>query len=376
MIRVSFKQLSEAIQLLPPKKPVLVFGVPGIGKSHFARQLGKELGLSKFFDIRLSQNETSDIIGRSYSDPKTGQTRYHPPVWMAECAKGDALLLFDEIGLESREVSAAIFQIVHDRCFTASGIEFPDSVRIIAAGNLGDEFGVRDLSPALINRFATFELVPTLQEWIEWAISVGVHSSVVRFVSQSSGELLDPPKQYTPNEPITSRRAWVDVSKTVYLAEQKFGQIDRTNEGAILIAVASHVGEKAAAAYSRYLVNDYIKVSPEDIFNNFQKAKTALFDKEGGIRAFNEVAVLMGELACIIAERAKIQKELTREQQKNFMSFLNSLNSRELLYKFFNSFLNFSKEMQGEQIEFLSRHMSGAKDDLNKVMLDALNVLA
>ena len=76
------------------------------------------------------------------------------------------------------EVQQCAFQIVLDR--ELNGHHLHPETRVYAAVNVGSDYQVLEMDPALQRRFWAMDLEPTTQDWINWAkSSKEIPSSVV-----------------------------------------------------------------------------------------------------------------------------------------------------------------------------------------------------
>ena len=62
------------------KRPIFLWGPPGIGKSDVVKQITDSLSNSHLIDIRLSLWEPTDIRGIPYFNKDNGKMDWAPPV--------------------------------------------------------------------------------------------------------------------------------------------------------------------------------------------------------------------------------------------------------------------------------------------------------
>jgi MoxR-like ATPase len=100
------------------KRPIFLWGPPGIGKSDIIKQLGDELE-AHVIDVRLSLWEPTDIKGIPYFDSNDGTMRWAPPSELpnAEMAKQhkNIVLFLDEMNSAAPAVQAAAYQLILNR---------------------------------------------------------------------------------------------------------------------------------------------------------------------------------------------------------------------------------------------------------------------
>ena len=178
--RVNNNQLRQMVDdTLGHKRPLMIWGPPGIGKSQAIEQVvnekKEELGADnfRFEDLRLSQLESVDL--RGIPDVTGNVTQWKKPSFLPTSGKG--ILFLDEFNQATPEVQNAAFQLILDR--KIGDYKVPDGWAIVAAGNRPQDLGFPEnetpqgtvpMSPALANRFRHVVLkVPTTDGWLSWA---------------------------------------------------------------------------------------------------------------------------------------------------------------------------------------------------------------
>ena len=155
------------------KRPLFLWGPPGIGKSDIVSQITEEYNNSLLIDIRLSLWDPTDIKGIPYFDPTIGKMVWGAPEELPDeelASQYDTIVLFlDEMNSAAPSVQAAAYQLILNR--RVGKYKLPDNVIIMAAGNREADKGVTYRMPApLANRFVHLELVPSFDDWFQWAI--------------------------------------------------------------------------------------------------------------------------------------------------------------------------------------------------------------
>lgn len=177
------KALKEAIKY---DIAVMIKGSPGLGKSAIVHQVAEELGYD-IIDYRLSQVDSVDL--RGVPSIKDGRTVWNPPDEFPKDPKSKGILFLDEINSASQSVQAAAYQLVLDRALGT--YELPPGWIPIAAGNrTTDRAIVNQMPTPLRNRFAHFELEPSIDDWSNWAVGAGVSEETIAFLRFRSN-LLD-----------------------------------------------------------------------------------------------------------------------------------------------------------------------------------------
>ncbi len=224
------------------KRPIFMWGPPGIGKSDIIKQLGDELE-AHVIDVRLSLWEPTDIKGIPYFDSNDGTMRWAPPSELPskEFAKNhkQIVLFLDEMNSAAPAVQAAAYQLVLNR--RVGTYQLPDNVSIVAAGNRESDKGVTYRMPApLANRFVHLELSVDWDDWFEWATENKTHKDVVGFLTFSKKDLYDfDPK--SSSRAFATPRSWAFVSELL--------EDDDTDTDTLTDLVSGAVGEGLAIKF-------------------------------------------------------------------------------------------------------------------------------
>lgn len=208
------KAKSRISHAITKKRPVFIWGPPGIGKSDIVHQIGDALD-AHVIDVRLSLWEPTDIKGIPYYSAEDNKMSWAPPVELPDAAmasKHKAIILFlDEMNSAAPAVQAAAYQLILNR--RVGAYELPDNVYIVAAGNRETDKGVTYRMPApLANRFVHLELAVSFDDWFNWAVDNKIHKDVVGFLQFAKRDLYDfDPK--SPNRSFATPRSWSFVSE-------------------------------------------------------------------------------------------------------------------------------------------------------------------
>jgi hypothetical protein len=224
------------------KRPVFMWGPPGIGKSDIVAQITNSFKNSLLIDVRLSLWEPTDIKGIPYFDTNSSKMVWGAPAELPDdelAAKYDNIVLFlDEMNSAAPAVQAAAYQLILNR--RVGQYRLPDNVMIVAAGNREADKGVTYRMPApLANRFIHLELAVSFDDWFEWAVNNRVHKDVVGFLNFAKRDLYDfDPK--SPSRSFATPRSWSFVSELLE---------DDLDESTTTDLVAGAVGEGLAVKF-------------------------------------------------------------------------------------------------------------------------------
>jgi len=208
--QVGPKRAKKAIRkALSTRRPVFLWGPPGIGKSDIVKQIGEDSG-REVIDVRLALWEPTDIKGIPYYNSDQGKMVWAPPAELPTDPESTALIFLDELNSAPPAVQAAAYQLILNR--RVGTYVLPRGVDIVAAGNREGDRGVTYRMPApLANRFVHLELRQDFDDWQEWAVMNNIHPEVVGYVGFAKQDLYDfDPK--SPSKAFATPRSWTFVS--------------------------------------------------------------------------------------------------------------------------------------------------------------------
>ncbi|BAS67879.1 AAA family ATPase [Bathymodiolus septemdierum thioautotrophic gill symbiont] len=195
--------------------PVMLWGVPGIGKSQIIAEVANTHKVN-MIDIRLSQMEPSDLRGIPFKNGE--QVDWAIPSLLPDAKRhGEKGILFlDEITSAAPTVSAAAYQLILDR--RLGDYIVPDGWVIFAAGNRQGDRGVTYSMPApLANRFSHYTLEVNLDDWVAWAYQNNIDERIIGFLRYRPEHLFEFDPAHNPVA-FPSPRTW----EFTHRALQKF----------------------------------------------------------------------------------------------------------------------------------------------------------
>ena len=229
------KAIRKAIQ---KRRPVFLWGPPGIGKSDIVKQIGDEAG-REVVDVRLALWEPTDIKGIPYYNAEQGKMVWAPPSELPTEADSTAIIFLDELNSAPPAVQAAAYQLILNR--RVGTYRLPDGVDVVAAGNREGDRGVTYRMPApLANRFVHLEAKVDFDDWQEWAVNNNIHPEVVGYVGFAKQDLYDfDPK--SSSKAFATPRSWTFVSDLL--------EDDDTDEGTLTDLVSGAIGDGLAVKF-------------------------------------------------------------------------------------------------------------------------------
>ena len=291
------------------RKPVLVRGRHGVGKSQVVYQLAKGLGLP-VVERRASQMTEGDLLGLPSTDGNV--TSWNPPEWFKTACTHPVVLFLDEVDRATVEVRQGIFELTDSR--KLAGFTLHQDTLIFAAvngGEHGEQYQVGEMDPAELDRWTVFDVEPTTEDWLEWAGDV-VHPVIWNFINQNHTHL-EHKDDYEPNKVYPSRRSWHRLSECL----EAGSLLDEGADSSIVFNLTnSFVGFEAAVAFKDFVDNYERQVTVEDILDDGKIELTADF-------GINEHAALITKM-----EQSKdFQEKLSAERVQNLANYYITLPS-------------------------------------------------
>jgi hypothetical protein len=260
-LTVTSEQARRAIlKAFQVKRPIFLWGPPGIGKSEVVEDITNELG-GLMIDLRMAQMEPTDIRGIPFYNKDNGLMDWAPPIDLPDAETASkypiVVLFLDEMNSAPPAVQAAGYQLVLNR--RVGKYRLPDNVVIVAAGNRDSDKGVTYRMPLpLANRFLHLEMRADFQSWQNWAVKKSIHQDVVGYLSFAKNDM------YEFNAKSSSRafatpRSWVFVSQLL--------DDDDTDHDTLFNLVAGSVGEGLAVKFMAHRKVASKMPNPSDILS-------------------------------------------------------------------------------------------------------------
>ena len=245
------------VRAFKKKRPLFIWGAPGIGKSDIVGQVASEID-AHMIDIRLSLWDPTDIKGIPYYSSNDNTMQWAPPQELPtqEFAKKHKfiVLFLDEMNSSAPAVQAAAYQLILNR--KVGTYVLPDNVLIVAAGNRDADKGVTYRMPApLANRFVHLELKVDFDDWFQWAVNNDIHQDVVGYLTFSKKDLYDFDPR-SPSRSFATPRSWSFVSELLE---------DDDDETTTTDLVSGSVGEGLAVKFMAHRKVSAKLPNPSDV---------------------------------------------------------------------------------------------------------------
>lgn len=307
---VSFANLKNCIDfVLKSRYPVLLRSAHGQGKSSWVYQVAESIKLP-VVERRASQMTEGDLLGLPAID--NGRTSWLPPDWFATACEMPVVLFIDELDRATQEVRQGFFELADSR--KIAGHTLHKDTLIFAAVNGGEHvehYQVGEMDPAELDRWVTFDLEPTVEDWLDWAKN-NINSVIWNFINENHTHL-EHKGNFEPNKVYPSRRSWHRFS-TVMNDVGDLTDFSKNNTINFHNLAKAFIGLEGAIALQDYVKNYNKTVSAEDILD---KGKINLTENWG----VPEHVAYLEKLNCFFAD----DKTLTPKQVKNLAKYFMAL---------------------------------------------------
>jgi len=273
---IDFKTfLSCAPHVIAVRKPILLRGRHGVGKSEVVYQVAESMGLP-VVERRASQMTEGDLLGMPSPElvEVNGEQAsvFRPFSWLIQACTEPVVLFLDEVDRATTEVRQGIFELTDSR--KIAGWVLHEETIVIAAvngGEHGDQYQVNEMDPAELDRYTVFDVEPSVEDWLDWA-KTNVHGIVWDFVNQNRNHL-DHKDDFEPNKVYPSRRSWKRLNDCLVQAEA----VEEASPLLFNLSTA-FVGFEAAVAFNDFVKNYERVVTVEEVLVEGNVDATTNFD--------------------------------------------------------------------------------------------------
>lgn len=351
---ITIAQLRKIVLKTPLKQPILLQGPHGIGKSEILKSIFEAEGY-EIIPLFLGQAaDAGDLIGlpnrlvlRSVDGQpivdELGRERvvsdYAPPFWWPFDMTKKYIIFLDEVNRGKPEMMQCIMDLTLNR--KLNGRKLPEHTRIIGAMNPIKDgyYQVEELDPAFLDRWNVYDLLPSKEEWIDWASNVGIHSLVIGFISKYK-DYLDTPSgtKHSTQEVLPSRRSWERVSDILNADEELLSDVET-----LYVIMEGIVGTLANSAFSKYMKEVKTAVSGDDIVERWSEKIEKTIKK----MSVADTGHLNTQIVLYFKERLpelrkKENKEKLQGYVENLKLYLGSVN-KEIMAEFYGRMATESK---------------------------------
>jgi len=278
--------------------PFKLEGGHGIGKTESVAAAADQLGIG-LISLNLAVMEPTDLVGLPRSDGE--RLRYHRPEWLERVATDErgGFLFLDEINRVPRYIVAPLHAILTGR--EIDGVRFQKNWLPCAAANVGPDFDVAGLDPALESRFLTIHVEASVVQWSLWAKTDGIDDRVVSFVEATPG-IFDS----------SSPREWATVGR---LLEES----DDLPVDLLEVLAAGVVGDSLASAFVAYVGGGLEPLRPADVV----AGELAVIERLRYWVTHGNVALIAGSAkrVQVHVQPSVVHDVLTDDERRNIVRF-------------------------------------------------------
>ena len=293
MATISFGTFNAIVDAIADARfPTLIRGRHGIGKSMLVYQFAARRKMD-VIERRASQMTEGDLIGLPTLEQRTSAlvTKWAASDWFQDACDRPVVLFFDEVDRGAMEVRQGLFELMDSR--KLAGKRLHNDTLMFAAVNggiHGANYQVSDMDVAELDRYTTFDVEPTVEDWLTWAKD-NVAGEVWDFINNNRAHL-EHTDTFEPNKKYPSRRSWARASQALVGAKL----IEKGATPEMQALVAGFVGFEASLAFVDFIRNYDRQVKVEEVLNGKALKLTkkfslnehlALIEKLGASKVFD-----------------------------------------------------------------------------------------
>jgi hypothetical protein len=312
------------------RRPVLLEGPTGIGKSEIVRHVADALGVATVV-LDLSLLEPPDLVGLPVITPggsgASGQaprTTYALPEVLP--TSGAGILMLEELNRAERYIQQPALQLLTAR--RLHGYELPPEWVCFAAINPESaDYQVTPLDKALRARFMNLDVRADRPAWLAWAQTHGVHPGVVALV-QSHERVFDEvaPRTWTYAAQVLTTLTPAELTDGAFVRDALGGYLPPTWVEALL--ASKDTWSTRIAFDVRALLADYAPGSPlaTEIASFRDRGQTDRLDeitaRLAPLLAGPEAGVLLSQKALSLASFEALIRDLPGDHRERLQEAL------------------------------------------------------
>ena len=317
LMNVNYKEFTQILEMTPTNQNIFIAGDHGIGKSQIVENYYTNAGFEVVPVFLGQMSDAGDLLGLPDKKEITrGEAvqlimDFLPPAWWQN--DKPFCLFLDEINRGRPEIMQVIFDLCLNRKLGTR--QLPEGSIVIAAANVGSEYQVTDLDPALVSRFNVYRLAPEIDEWLTYATKQGVDNRITTFI-QANNQFLDPKMDENADslDKTPDRRAWFKVNDILKNEKGRLGDIHWK-------LLSGIIGQSAVGMFNKHVSS----MSTLDAKQVLMSKKFETLEPELMLLTMQDLMYLNDQLInYVIKEEDKITAKQTIQDTvcKNFNNYL------------------------------------------------------
>lgn len=272
-------EILRTIRQLGPEFPSMIWGPPGIGKTHATLETFKD---HEIVLVLAGCSEPTDISGIPFEFKYNGEpvaTKILAPLWAylasteapAEWLEKDMVIFFDDIPTGHEQTQAACFKVFGEH--RVGNLKLRDNVFLIAAGNrVEDKSAAFEMPMALANRMKHYYAKSDTPAWLEWATEHSIHPRIVAYIRTQPNKLNtfdEVIKLSSTEKAFATPRTWQMLSKCMF----KMDPTGNINGDWLYRTAVGCVGSGVGIEFTTFTKTTSSLVKPEDIIKDPANAR-------------------------------------------------------------------------------------------------------
>lgn len=215
------------------KRPIMIKGLPGIGKTSIVNQLGEKYGL-EVRTVIWSQLAPVDV--RGVPDVRDGITHWNPPVFFPRDGKG--ILFLDEFNMSSPSMMQLGQQLIQER--KVGEFTIPDGWFIWATGNCSkSKAAIYDMPGPTRNRYSIIDVEYNMDDFRPYAVRENIDESILGFLAFQESYLHKIPDNDDESQ-FPTPRSWFFCDELIKMGMRNINQLSTV------------IGEGVATEFDEY----------------------------------------------------------------------------------------------------------------------------
>lgn len=307
--------------VMKSKVPMFIWGMHGIGKSSVVKQIAndtKYIHPTKgevsygFIDRRLGNEEVGDLKGLPLHKPdghSGTQTTFAAPEWWPKDPDSKGILFLDELLRAPADILQAAFSLLLGG--NIGDHHLPKGWYVVAAGNYNNDDYIQTNfgDEAFWDRLLQVQLKPTISDWMEYAESINVDSSITMFARMHTELLIKNDVEKLEIKPSFRSAIFANDVKKTGIPNDLFLEL-----------LPGLFGNEATLAYRQSLVAIDKPFEAVVVLDEYRKIKPAVIALSSG--DVTRIDILNKTCGNLYTHFSTKGSKISEMQRKNFTEFL------------------------------------------------------